>query len=138
MIQHPQTSVTHLLNKTKNKNYKITSIDAEKILDEIQHPSMIKNNNNKTKNLDKVDIEGPYINILGLLGCLSGRICLPMQEAEEMQVRSLGWKIPWRRKWQPTPVFLPGKFHGQESLVGYSPWGCKELDTTEQLSTSTY
>ena len=32
-------------------------------------------------------------------------------------------KIPWRRKWQPTPVFLPGKFHGWRSLVGYSPWG---------------
>ena len=31
-------------------------------------------------------------------------------------------KIPWRRKWQPTPVFLPGKFHGQRSLAGYSPW----------------
>ena len=40
---------------------------------------------------------------------------------------------PWRRKWQPTPVFLPGKFHGQRSLVGYSPWGHKELDTTERL-----
>ena len=36
-------------------------------------------------------------------------------------------KIPWRRKWQPTPVFLPGKLHGQRSLVGYSPWGCREL-----------
>ena len=35
-------------------------------------------------------------------------------------------KIPWRRAWQPTPVFLPGKAHGQRSLVGYSPWGCKE------------
>ena len=42
-------------------------------------------------------------------------------------------KIPWRRKWQPTPVFLPGEFHGQRSLVGYSPWGHKELDTTQQL-----
>ena len=42
-------------------------------------------------------------------------------------------KIPWRRKWQPTPVFLPGKSHGQRSLAGYSPWGCKELDTTERL-----
>jgi len=40
-------------------------------------------------------------------------------------------KIPWRRKWQPTPVFLPGKSHGQRTLVGYSSWGCKELDTTE-------
>ena len=44
-------------------------------------------------------------------------------------------KIPWRRAWQPTPVFLPGEFHGQSSLVGYNPWGRKESDTTEQLST---
>ena len=36
--------------------------------------------------------------------------------------------IPWRREWQPTLVFLPGELHGQKSLVGYSPWGCKELD----------
>ena len=38
-----------------------------------------------------------------------------------------------RRHWQPTPVLLPGKSHGQRSLVGYGPWGCKELDTTERL-----
>ena len=43
-------------------------------------------------------------------------------------------KIPWRRKWQPTPVFLPGKFHGQRSLVGYSQWGHKESDRTERLN----
>ena len=42
-------------------------------------------------------------------------------------------KIPWRRKWQTTPIFLPGKSHGWRSLVGYSPWGHKESDTTEQL-----
>ena len=42
-------------------------------------------------------------------------------------------KIPWRRQWQPTPVFLPGKFHGRRSLVGYSPRSHKESDTTEQL-----
>ena len=46
-------------------------------------------------------------------------------------------KIPWRRKLQPTPVFLPGKFHGQRSLVGYSLWSCKELDTTEHIHTHT-
>ena len=40
-------------------------------------------------------------------------------------------KIPWRRVWQPTPVFLPGESHRQRSLVGYGPWGHKELDTTE-------
>ena len=43
-------------------------------------------------------------------------------------------KIPWRRKWQATPVLLPGKFHGWRSLVGYSPWCRKELDTTERLN----
>ena len=41
-------------------------------------------------------------------------------------------KIPWSRKWQPTPVFSPGKFHGQRSLVCYSPSGCKELDLTQK------
>ena len=40
-------------------------------------------------------------------------------------------KIRWRRKWQPTPVFLCGKYHGQRSLAGYSPQGCKESDMTE-------
>ena len=40
-------------------------------------------------------------------------------------------KVPWRREWQPTPVFLPGESHGQRSLVGYGPWGLKEFDTTE-------
>ena len=42
-------------------------------------------------------------------------------------------KIPWRRKWQLTSVFLPGKFHGWRNIVGYSPWSRKELDMTEQL-----
>ena len=48
---------------------------------------------------------------------------------------SIPWvgKIPWRRKWQSTPVLLPGISHGQSSLVGYCPWGRKESDTTEQL-----
>ena len=46
-------------------------------------------------------------------------------------------KIPWRRKWQPTPVLLPGKFHGQRSLqISYSPWNHKESHTTEQLHVS--
>ena len=40
-------------------------------------------------------------------------------------------KIPWRRAWQPAPIFLPGESHGQRSLAGYSPWGHKELDMTE-------
>ena len=53
---------------------------------------------------------------------------------QEMRVRSLGGEKPWRRKWQPTPIFLPGKSHGRRSLAGYGPWSCKELYMTEQLN----
>ena len=47
-------------------------------------------------------------------------------------------RSPWRRKWQSTPVLLPGKSHGQSSLVGYSPWGRRESDMTEQLHFSEF
>ena len=57
-----------------------------------------------------------------------------MEESQEMQVQSPVGKIPWSRKWQPTEVFLPGESHEQRSLEGYSPWGCKESDTTEWLN----
>ena len=59
------------------------------------------------------------------------RICL---QCERPRFDPCIRKIPWRRAWQPIPVFLPGESHGQRSLVGYRPWGCKELDTTEWLS----
>ena len=60
-----------------------------------------------------------------------------VKKVQEPQIRS-SWvrKIFLRRKWQPTPVFLPRKFHRQRSLVGYSPWGRKELDMIERLSTA--
>ena len=57
-----------------------------------------------------------------------------MQETEEKKRSGFNpWvrKIPWGRKWQPTPLFLPEKSHGQKILVGYSPWGHKESDITE-------
>ena len=47
-------------------------------------------------------------------------------------------EIPWRRQWQPTLIFLPGESHEQRSLVGYSPWGHKELDTTEHTHLAPY
>ena len=47
-------------------------------------------------------------------------------------------KIPWRSKWQPTPVFLPGKSRGWRRLAGYSPWGCKESDITDRLNNNRY
>ena len=57
-----------------------------------------------------------------------------MQETQETQVWSLGQEDPWRRKWQPTPVFLPAESHEQRSLSGYRPWGDNELDRTERLN----
>ena len=47
-------------------------------------------------------------------------------------------KIPWRRKWQSTPVFLHGKSYGQRTLAGYSPWGHKESKMTERLTLSLF
>ena len=55
---------------------------------------------------------------------------------QETWVQSWIGKIPWRKTWQPTLVFLPGESHGQRSLAGYSPWGHKESEMTEQLSTA--
>ena len=64
---------------------------------------------------------------------------LPMQGMQETPINPWVGKIPWiwRRKQQPTQLFLPGKFHGVGSLMDYSPWGHKELDTTENAH-STY
>ena len=59
------------------------------------------------------------------------KILLGSEEMQDTWVR----KIPWRRAWQPTPVFLPGKLHGQGSMVGCTPQGGKELDTTDRLRT---
>ena len=74
--------------------------------------------------------------ILGMPGGSTGKkIHLQCRRCKfELQVG----KIPWKRAWQPTPVFLPGEFHGQRSLVGYSPWACKELDTIDWLNIFTF
>ena len=53
---------------------------------------------------------------------------------QQTRVWPLGWENPLERKWQPTPVSLPGKSHGQRRLVGCSPWGCKESGTTDWLT----
>ena len=59
------------------------------------------------------------------------------EEMQETQVRSLGQDDSQRRKRQPTPISLSVESHGQRSLLGYSLWGCKESDMTEQLNTHT-
>ena len=59
------------------------------------------------------------------------RICLQCKRLEfDPCIRT----IPWRREWLPTPLFFSGEFHGQRGLVGYGPWGRKELGTTERLT----
>ena len=58
------------------------------------------------------------------------RRLVTMRERGDLILTGVRIGAPWRRKWQPVPVFLPGKSQGQRSLVGYSPWGCKDSDTT--------
>ena len=72
--------------------------------------------------------------IQGLPGGASGKEpACQFRGCKRLEFDSWLGKIPWRRAWQPAPVFLPGESHVQRSLVGYSPWGRKELDTTEVI-----
>ena len=57
-----------------------------------------------------------------------------VQRAAESRTQLEQFTMYWRRKWKPTPILLPGESHRRRSLVGHSPWGRKELDTTEQLT----
>jgi len=77
-----------------------------------------------------------FTKIYGLPRWLSGKE--PTCQCRRLRFDPWIRKISWRRKWKPTPVFLLGKSHGQGSLVGYSPSGSKESDTTEQLSSHTH
>ena len=74
--------------------------------------------------------------ILSFKDFLNLRFLILMSYTAFKWVRSLGWEDPWRRTWQPTPVFCLENLHGQRSLAGYCPWGHKELDMTEWLSTA--
>ena len=60
---------------------------------------------------------------------------LPTKAGEARDTGKIPGKIPWNRKWQSAPAFLPGQFQGQNSLVGSSPWGCRERDTIERVYT---
>ena len=82
------------------------------------------------------EAEGTLLNSFLHLGHSAVHYGLPLWL--RLQCRRPGFdpwvrKFSWRRKWQLTPVFLPGKSHGRRSPVGYSPWYCKESDTTERL-----
>ena len=61
-----------------------------------------------------------------------------LSEMRETWVDAQVEKVPWRREWLPTPVFLPGEFHGQRSLAGYSPWGRRESDRIDLINAFTF
>ena len=73
---------------------------------------------------------------------LGGSVVKNRPAMQETQIRSLELgRSPWRRKWQPTPILLPGKSHGQRSLASYTPWGCgvgHDLVTKEQQLNASY
>ena len=69
-----------------------------------------------------------------MVASLGAQMAENLPAVQETQLRPLGWEDPWRRKWQPSPVFLPGESRGQRSLAGYSPWGLKEPDMMSNLT----
>jgi len=97
----------------------------------ILHPASLKNDilyNVIQHKIQGIDFNAILLTRLGLPRWLSGK----ESTCQCRRCRLHPWvrKIPWRRKWQPTAVFLPGKSHGQRSLVGYSPWGPKEPEAS--------
>ena len=85
---------------------------------------------------DRTDLMSTLLSLLRHLRSWAGAALVAQAVKNLLQCKRLGFspwvgKIPWRREWLPTPVFLSGEFHGQRSLVGYSPCGHKESDTTE-------
>ena len=80
----------------------------------------------------KHDILPQYMGCRSFPGGASGKEPTCLRRSDKRH-RFDTWvvKIPWRKGWQPTPVFVPGESHEQGSLVGYSPWGRKELDMTD-------
>ena len=75
----------------------------------------------------------PLVNNVIIL-ILGGSTVKNIPAMQESWVWSLAQQDPLEKTWQPTPTFLPGKSYRQKSLAGYSPWSCKELDTTERLN----
>ena len=68
---------------------------------------------------------------IGGVGFRAGSEVKNPYAAQETQSHPQVRRTPWRREWQLPPVLLPGEFHAQRSLLGYSPWGCKKLDMTD-------
>ena len=95
-----------------------------------KHPSLIPFSQGMDKeNEDRIVLRDVYGPSLPYTSLVAQTICL---QCGRPGFKPWVGKISWRRKWQPTPVFLPGKSHGWRSLVAYSPWGHKESDMTKR------
>ena len=143
--------LAHVLQRIKGSGRKRSIYEPQQILNNIMKHHNTPRRKAKTKNRDRIRMQGKCISSTLLVGASNGfalsfcydYILLAISRwlsnkepaCQCRRCRFCPWvgKIPWSRKWQPTPVFLPGKSHGQRSLVGYSPWGRKEPDMTEQL-----
>ena len=113
-------------------------LSNERELDEMEHYSQGNLQTSYTKSITLMEVE-PISRrqtqtnwYLSMINGTSGK----ESTCQCRRYRILGFnpqveKIPWSRKWQPAPVFLPGRFHGQRNLAGYSPQGHKESDMTE-------
>ena len=110
------------MNPLKKKNNMIISVDVERQLTKIQRSF-------KVQMFIKMETEEGFPG-----GSVAKEPTCPCRKCRRCTFDPWIGKISWRKKWQPIPIALPGKFHGQQSRVGYSPQGCKEVDMTEWLS----
>ena len=116
-------SMWYHIYKLKNKNHKVTSINTEKLLTKVS----IHWEKAMAPHSSTVAWKIPWMEEPGRLQSM-GSLRVGHDWATSL---SLSTFMHWRRKWQPTPVFLPGESHGRRSLIGCSLWGRTELDTTE-------
>ena len=110
------------------------------VCDRMQLSTFLQRKQKETKEGAHSSFLSPFYNLTeAIFSCMLDHGASPVAQRVKRlpAMRETGFdpwvgKFPWRRKWQPTPVFLPGESHGWRSLVGYSPWGLKESDTTER------
>ena len=139
------------LQRIKGLGRKKSIYKHQQVLNDIMRHHSAPRRMAKTKSRDSIRMQGKCISSTLLVGPSNGfalSFCydyillgisrwLSNKEptCQCRRCRFYPWvrKIPWSRKWLPTPVFLPAKSHGHTSLAGYNPWGCKESNMTEQL-----
>ena len=104
----------------------------------LRRRQLLNNRSHKWQEKDTYVYLYLYVYTWGFPGGASGKESTCQCRHERLEFDPWVGKIPWSRKWQSPPVFFPGEFHGQRSLVDYHPCGCKEPNTTEHTHTNIY